>query len=895
MEKLKFNCQKREKKKSCPWPMKWLLLFVLGIQCLPMAAQAPKLNLTMKNVSLHEVLKEIKKQSGENIVYNNNLIDKYSNQSFDLKNVTVEEALKKVLEGKKLRFRIVDNVIIIEPAETDKKTEPIPEKKVEKTQTIRGRVVDKKTEIPVAGATIIVNDSTSSSMVKGTSSDGEGYFELANNPVGRVNVVVSFIGYIPVKIENLLLRSGKELYLNVEMEESVTELKEVSIVLRKDKPINDMAAVSARAFSVEETERYAGSLGDPARMATNYAGVSTAGDQRNDIIIRGNSPSGLLWQLEDIPIPSPNHFDVNGTTGGPVGMLNNNLLSRSDFFTSAFPAEFGNATSGVFDVKMRNGNYEKNEFLLQAGMNGFEAGAEGPISRKNKSSYIVNMRYSMLGLVQDLLWATGMPEYKDISFKLNFPLKSGKFSVFGVGGISKYTQFEGDDTNRSTDANEYDLKSVSGSKTGIVGMNYMHILNPRTTVKFAVAASSRGPNELVDSTLNEKPYLHLDDNSFTQNNITVTSKLVKKFNAKNTVVAGVIVQDMSFEASRMISEYEDTLLIGKPFTVSEKSLVLSQAYIELKHNFTDRFYVNAGVNGMVFHYNNTSAIDPRIGIQWQFTEKQSIGLGYGLHSQMQPVFVYFIQSKTGTDPAGRQVYSDLKTNKNLDFTRSNQFVLSHNYSFNSNLRLKTEVYYQYLFKVPVKSSKGYYSMINSGAAMSVPEEDSLYNGGYGKNYGIEFTFEKFLSQHYYFLVTTSLFNSEYQGADKKWRNTAYNGHFVVNALGGYEFELKNNLLLNLNLRTVYAGGRRIIPVDYERSMADNENHYNYDKAYDKQVSNYFRMDFRIGLIFQRSKTTHEFALDISNITNHKNVYREKYNKTYYHQGFFPMGLYRFNF
>jgi len=153
--------------------------------------------------------------------------------------------------------------------------------------------------------------------------------------------------------------------------------------------------------------------------------VNSAKDQRNDIIIRGNSPSGLLWRLEDTDIPNPNHFAEGGTTGGPVGMLNNNLLVNSDFFTSAFPAEYGNALSGVFDLKMRNGNTDRHEFLFQSGFNGFELGAEGPFNKKHQSSYLANYRYSTLQLVDNIIdfGTSGVPKYQDFSYKLNFPLK----------------------------------------------------------------------------------------------------------------------------------------------------------------------------------------------------------------------------------------------------------------------------------------------------------------------------------------------------------------------------------------------------------------------------------------------------------------------------------------
>ena len=888
--------KRMDKKRFSYSAIRWLLVFAMFAKSMSIFAQAPTISISVKDVSLHTILLEIKKQSGRNIVYNNNAIEKYSHESVELKNVTVEEALKKVLDGKELKFKIIDGVIIVEPS-NDKQT---PAKPAVFYQTLKGTVYDARLNTPLIGATVAV---VGLEMPIGAATDIDGNFKIANVPVGRQTVVVSYVGYKKQQIDNIMVLSAKENVLNIGLEESVEKLEEVKVTFNKTGAINDMATVSARAFTIEETERFAGSLGDPSRMATNYAGVFTAGDQRNDIVIRGNSPTGLLWQVEDVPIPSPNHFSVFGTTGGPISMLNNNVLSRSDFFTSAFPSEYGNASSGVFDLKMRNGNNEKHEFLFQMGMNGFEGGAEGPISAEKKSSYIVNARYSMLGLVHDLLWIDGLPQYEDVNFKVNFPLKSGKISFFGIGGISTIS-FKEEDNPRAGTTDEYEMQTKDGSTTGVTGVNYMHNFSSSSMLKVAVAASTRRNYEDIDSIVNDKSYMNLDDNKYQQDEFIITSKLTHKINARNTISIGLIMQDMSFDADRMSSDYNtplNILTIDEPYKSSGKDMLLSQGYMQWKHNFTDNLYVQAGANGLYFQFNQKFAIDPRFGLSWQFAEKQSIGFGYGLHSQIQPLNVYFIQSKIGKDVNGRQLYADLQTNRNLDFTRSHQLAVSHNYSFNPNLRLKTETYYQYLYQVPVKPSKGYFSMINVGAAMSVPEEDSLLNEGYGKNYGVEFTLEKFFSQHYYFLITTSLFNSQYRGYDKVWRNTTYNGNYIFNILGGYEFELKENVLLNLNLRTIYAGGRRITPYDLQKSIEENDTHYIYDQAFEKQVKAYFRMDLRIGVIFQRKRFTHELALDVSNITNYKNVYREKYNevtgqpKTTYQQGIYPMGLYRLNF
>jgi hypothetical protein len=308
------------------------------------------------------------------------------------------------------------------------------------TATIRGTIIDRVSRTTLPGANIVL---LNTNPFTGTSSNAEGKFRLENVNVGRVSLKVSFIGYKDVYLNNLTLNTGKELVLEIEMDENVITQKTVEIIANVDKSntINKMTTVSARSFTVEETGRYAGSRNDVARMASNYAGIVGSNDARNDIIIRGNTPSGLLWRLEGVDIPNPNHWGALSATGGPVCILNNNVLSNSDFLTAAFPAEYGNAISGVFDLKMRNGNNEKHEFLGQIGFNGFELGAEGPINKKNGSSYLINARYSTLEAMEklgaDFGTGSGIPKYKDFSMKLNFPkTKLGSFSVFALGGIS---------------------------------------------------------------------------------------------------------------------------------------------------------------------------------------------------------------------------------------------------------------------------------------------------------------------------------------------------------------------------------------------------------------------------------------------------------------------------
>jgi hypothetical protein len=291
-------------------------------------------------------------------------------------------------------------------------------------QTIRGKVVDKDTETPLIGVTLYIENS---SPLIGTITDEDGFFSFSALPIGRYNVVVDYIGYEKIIVPNILIGAGKEAVISVELVESVTQVDEVVVKGRKKKgeSLNDMTTVSARSFTVEETQRFAGSFSDPSRMVSSYAGVMGEPNGENNIIIRGNSPRGLLWRVEGIDVPNPNHFSNEGATGGPISILNSTTLSNSDFLTGAFPAEYGDAYSGVFDIKLRKGNNQKREYTLQAGLIGIELAAEGPFRKEKSASYLVNYRYSSLDLINKFginEVGEGIPKYQDLTFNLNIPL-----------------------------------------------------------------------------------------------------------------------------------------------------------------------------------------------------------------------------------------------------------------------------------------------------------------------------------------------------------------------------------------------------------------------------------------------------------------------------------------
>lgn len=359
------------------------------------------------------------------------------------------------------------------------------------TQTIRGSVNDLDSQYPMIGVTVVV---LGTDPLIGGVTDIDGHFEIKNVTVGRVNIKISFIGYKDTYLNQQLLEVGKELIINASIEEDIQAMDEIVITAESERIINNEAAVSSvRTFDIEETRRYAGSRNDIARMASNYAGVSNADDSRNDIVIRGNSPVSLLWRLDGIDIPSPNHYNSFGSSGGPVSILNNNNLSNSDFITSSFPAAYGNTVSGVFDLQMKKGNGFKREYVGQVGFNGFELGAEGPFSKNSRASYMANFRYSTLGVFKalgmDFGTGTAVPQYQDLTFALDFPTKkAGSFKLFGIGGNSEI-HFEPTEETDSQ-GNVYstsDLKNTA--KMGVVGLKHTYYFNPNNYINTSVATS----------------------------------------------------------------------------------------------------------------------------------------------------------------------------------------------------------------------------------------------------------------------------------------------------------------------------------------------------------------------------------------------------------------------
>ena len=737
------------------------------------------------------------------------------------------------------------------------------------TQNVKGRVLDQDTKTPLIGAKVILLNTTP---MLGATSDKDGYFSIPNVPIDRYDIRITYTGYEDGKMQQVQVASGKELILNIDLAESVKDLDVVTVKANrgKEKPLNDMATVSVRSFNVEETQRYAASFNDPARMAVSFAGVNTSNDASNEIIVRGNSARGMLWRVEGIEIPSPNHFsNGEGGSGGGISILSSQILGSSDFFTGAFPAEYGNALSGVFDIKFRKGNYQKREYSFQVGILGMQASLEGPFSKKYNGSYLINYRYSTLIMLNaiglPIVENALVPQFQDLSFNFNLPAgKAGTFTFWGLGGISKAGELAIKDSTQWSKRSDH-FQDNNYQIVGSTGITHTFLFKNQKTYLKTVAAVSEDDLEYRLDSLDQNYALKTAyDERFTYNTARINVFVNHKFNAKNILRTGVIYSQYYYN---ILSKGLD-LSSGQQGTfIDEKGNTgLEQAYAQWKYKITSNLDVNTGFHHSYFILNKQATIEPRIGLQWRFKPKQSFNFGAGLHSRIEPISVYLART-----------YSDsvnyTQPNYNLGVTRSLHTVAGYDWSFGTNTRLKAEAYFQYLYNVPVDTTSGSVeSILNFSAGIT---RTTFANKGFGRNYGVEITVEKFFSKNYFFLFTGSLFQSEYNMGDGKWKSTRFNGNYMLNALGGYEFHFGKNKKNSwgMNTRITLRGGNRYTPINEAASVQlGSEVLYN-DRAYSLHVPNYFRTDVSSNVRFNFKTWAFSIAVEIQNVTNRLNINR----------------------
>ena len=783
-------------------------------------------------------------------------------------------------------------------------------------QVVKGKVVDLESQFPLPGVNVqIINGDFSAGVA--TSADGK--FKISNVPLGRQQIRFTFIGYKPL-IQTIVVNSGREVILNISIEESTEMLEEFEISANENREVNnEMAIISAQQFSVEETERYAGSRGDPARMASNLAGVQGADDSRNDIIVRGNSPLGVIYRVEGVTIPNPNHFAISGSSGGPLSILNNKFLGNSDFFSGAFPSEYGNSTAGVFDLKIRNGNSEKTEFTGQIGLFGGEFLMEGPLSKKGAASYLVMYRRATLSIFNKLgidLGTSAIPNYQDFAAKVNLPFdKGGNLSLWAMGGNSNINIL----ISEQMDSTEVDLYGENtkdqrfGTGMLVSGATYTKPLNETSFIKSTTCINlekQMSKHDTVERGLNwtdtaTYPYMAYNFNKIRYSN---SSSFNKKLNKKNTIKIGWVADFTNFDFIDSVTtdaKAPDSVDNWRKRFNTNGSSFMFQPYVSWKHKFSDDLIMTAGLTSLylsIFDVSNSpnnvtnfSPFEPRFGVRWNISDKSALSLGLGYHSQTQPLYTRYYLSNETIEPI----------NYDLDLTYSKHIVLGYSKKLNKNFGVKAEAYYQDLTGIPVEVDPSAFSLTNAGSGFARVFPNDLNNNGSGYNYGLEITIQRYFNKNWHALFSGCLYSSKYTPSDGIERNTSFNGLYATNFLAGKEFEIGENKVFGLGVKITSAGGKRYGEVNDSLSSIQGEVIFEDEGFNEKQFPEYFRFDIKTTFKINQKNITHELGVDLVNITDQANILSLSYAPDNpnsengivqnYQLGFLPIFYYRIDF
>jgi hypothetical protein len=737
----------------------------------------------------------------------------------------------------------------------------IAQDKAQLTQTVRGHVINKTTQTAITKASVVIPINGKNI---GTYTDSLGYFSLKNIPVGRYNLYVRAMSYDNVVLNNVIVNSAKETVLEIALSEKLVKVDSIEITAETDKdiPINVMAMAGARVFSVEEANRYAGGFDDPARLATSFAGVA-GGVSSNSISVRGNSPQYLQWKIEGIEVPNPSHYpDVTGIGAGILTAFSSMVLDNSDFFTGAFPAEYNNALSGVFDIQFRNGNNEKFEHTAQVGTLGVELASEGPLG--GRSSYLFNYRYSSLALAGKMIPSisddVGGMNYQDFSFKLNLPTTSiGTFSLWGIGTFDKFANYvlEQEEWEHNGDR----ASSWTDQQMAAVGLGHKLLLDDNTYLETTLAGtlfSNHLWGDFYDDDYKPHEIVNITDKNISA---VLRSNLNHKFSSWHTNRTGFAITGLFYDMNYIVNP-DYPYWYGKNnqnVATGDGNSMLITAFSQSSINFNENWIGQVGINAQYFVLNSNWTLEPRIGIKWKVSPEHSLALAYGMHSRKEKLDYYFITRAVGDN--------NVLINRDLDFSKAQHLVFAYDWLVTSDIHLKVEPFYQYLYNIPTEED-GSFSLINHN---NVHLDRTLVNKGKGYNYGVDLTLEHYFSSGYYYMLTASAYNSKYTGGDGVWRSTHNDRNYLINALYGKEWHLgssKQNVL-DFNVRVTYQGGEHYTPLDTAKSLAAKQAIFDDALANKSQLEPALIIDFSASFKINTKKLSHELSFKMLNLTGYE--------------------------
>ncbi|MBR1687352.1 MAG: TonB-dependent receptor [Prevotella sp.] len=749
------------------------------------------------------------------------------------------------------------------------------------SQTLRGTVTDALTGEPLTGATVQVVELDGAATV----ADLDGNYRIDVKQPGRYTIETRFIGYEPSIQKEVQIVGVKEVVLDILLRENANELTEVVVKPRVNKmaTVNPTALVGGVMLSMEEACRFAGGGNDPARLVTAYAGVSGQSDG-NGISVYGNAPHTMQYRLEGVEIFTPNHFsDLYGAGFGMVSALNANVIGNSDFFTSAFNANYSNSVSGVFDMKMRSGNNGKHENILQVGTVSEELTAEGPLSRKSHSSYIFNYRYGFTSLASKLgiLNVLGTDfDFMDFSLKLNFPTKrAGTFSIFGLGFYDKADDQvpELEDVHSIYDVSDQHFKMWSL----VAGASHkIHLGNKwtwRTTLAYNMQHDKLDTDYryfdqdatggITHFTGQEAPFYYLKQN---EDRLILNTELSKQVTPKwLTQVGGEYSQRFFSISFRQADAPYQPVPVSPLYDVSDNT-GLGNLHWSNVIKPTDHFSLNIGIAANYFVLSEDFSLEPRVSLKWEPDAKNSFAVGYGLHSMVEKLDTYFLRAGDGR-----------LVNKNLKMGKAHHLLATYTHQFTDNLNLRLNAYYQYGFDTPVSADPlRTYCVVNRE---NIYVDEPLVNEGNTRNYGADVTLEHYMKDGYFGQANFSLYRSEYRAQDNVWHHQMYDRGYMLKLLGGKEWMVgsRKQNVFNISLKYTLQGGLRHTPIDLAATIANGINAdkpvFIQQQAMSLQYDPVNLVDLTVSYKWNCRRVSHTLAFEGVNILMTETPYAERYD------------------
>ena len=720
---------------------------------------------------------------------------------------------------------------------------------------VKGTVIDKSSRQPLEFINVMIVG-----LNKGGVTNAEGKFSIGQVPPGIYRLQASAIGYKTVTTPEYIL-STRDLHIQIEMEENQTELEGVTVIaspFRRDIE----SPVSLRIIGLQEIEKSPGANRDISRIVQSYPGVAFSPiGYRNDLIVRGGSPSENRFYLDGVEIPNINHFSTQGASGGPVGILNADLIREVNFYTGAFPTDKGNALSSVLDFKLRDGDMERNSLKATLGASEVSLASNGHLGKK--TSYLVSVRQSYLQFLFDMLGLPFLPTFTDAQFKLKTRFDArNELTVLGLGGIDKMKL----NTKADDEDNEYILSYLPKiqQETFTLGAVYRHYAGAH--VQSVVASHSYLNNRNTKYQQNDESdpeHLMLRLRSTEQN---TQLRLENSSSFRNwKVTVGTSLDYSQYSNTTFQKVYTDRAQTFDYHTylgIMRWGLFGTVNYTSIDERFTASLGLRADANNYSAAMKDLSdQLSPRLSLSYQLTEHWSLSGNAGLYYQLPPYTALGFKNNNG-----------LYANKYaLRYMQVSQGSVGLNWRKGDTFEVSVEGFYKDYDKIPLSVADGI-PLTCKGNDYGVIGNELLTSTAQGRSYGAELLLKWLIAKKLNLASSFTLFKSEYRtDKESEYIASAWDNRFIFNLRGTYNLPRH----WSVGMKVSCIGGAPYTPYDADKSSlvtawnAQGKPYYDYTRYNEERLPAFTQVDIRIDKTFYLKRCMLGFYIDLQNIAGSK--------------------------